>query len=130
MALEPYYHQPPPNSPPPPKEYKFRIIGYAKYQDYVLTTWRVNSNDGKNPKFPDRPGRVDGQTLWRIKHHLVSRAGKILLYQDEPPLLEGQRRHPKHPIKERLNPAMGQYGVPPAAAIALQDPSNYVVIEP
>jgi hypothetical protein len=130
MALDPFYFQHPPGSPPPTEEYKFRIIGYAKYQDYVLTTWRVDSNDGKNPRFPDRPGHVDGQTLWRIKHHLISRPGKLLLYQKEPPLEVGQRTFPKHPIKGRLNPALGRYGLPPTVAIALQDPANYVVIEP
>jgi len=131
MPLEPYYHQPPPGYPLPPPEYNFRIVGYARYQDYVLTTWRVDSNDGLNPLLPGRPGYSDGQTLWRLKAHLYSHAGQLLLYRRKKQPEEGRNLPPpRHPINDKLSPALGRYGVPPAAAIALQDPANYVVIEP
>lgn len=130
MQLEPFYEQPPPDRTHPPKEYKFRIVGYSRYQDYVLTTWRVENGDGLNPRSPNARGYVDGQTLWRVKTHLHSQAEKILLYSGERLPQPGVMPIIGHPIKDVLHPSLGRFGLPPAAAIALQDPANYIVIEP
>lgn len=124
-----YFFQYPADLPPLEPEQSFRIIGYAQAGEYTLVKWRLHFGfdvpNGDN---------LESESLYRGKELLGSDRleGNLPLYQAPEPMSEGASVMPEIQVSvwDQMDAKIGTFGVPPAIAIALRDPKNYVCFDP
>lgn len=118
--LEPFFFQmPDPNAWQP--GLVFRVLGYARVDAYTLVKWRFGGEDEYSI----------GETLYRDRVMVVSGGGSIpLVAAPAPPEDDDRSKVSEHSVWKHIDPAVGAYGIPPAIAMALRDPRNYVCFDP
>lgn len=126
--LEPYFFQFPPNYPPPTPENNFRITGYSRVDIYTLTFWKIDILAIGRDDFVRIVAKT-GQSLWRDREHLTSSMLGLGFYK---PITinpgPSKMREPTS-LEDRLGKHVGDYGIPVAIAIALNNPENIVWFE-
>jgi len=120
--LEPYFFQTPPSLDWQPGLI-FRLLGYARVSEYTLVKWRFG-------------GEVEygtGETLYRDRLILASGGGVLPLYEEPQPIdpdIASGTPEVMATVWDRMDSSMGQFGVPPAIAMALRNPANYACFDP
>lgn len=117
--LDPFFFQ-----MPNPERLKpgliFRVTGYAQVEEYTLVSWRF----GKEDEY------ATGETLYRDRTLIATGGGTLPLYEPKIPNEKSSTPRPEEQgVLSRVNTSIGQFGLPPAIAVALRDPLNYVAFE-
>ena len=110
--LEAFFYQTPDGRLPP--ETIDRITGYARVEPYTLVFWR-------------RGGEVEyatGETLYKGRAILDWTGGQLALYRPTVAPEHSSSPPERSSVWNQIDARVGQYGVPPAVAIALRDPKN------
>lgn len=114
--LDPFFFQMPNPKPLEPGQI-YRITGYAQIEEYTLVSWR----------FGGAEEYATGETLYRDRTLIATGGGALPLYEPKASPDKSQTPPPEEQgVLSRVNASIGQYGVPPAVAVALRDPLNYV----
>ena len=110
--LEAFFYQTPNGALPPGTV--FRVTGYARVEPYTLVFWRWGDEDEY----------ATGETLYKGRVKLAWSGGQLPMY--EPAVAPEHSASPaeQHSVWDQIDGRIGQFGVPPAVAIALRHPRN------
>jgi hypothetical protein len=127
--LDPFYLQPSPiadNTEVLIETYK--VIAYSQVNQFVLIYWKIESSSPIFSRKTSQPEYIplEGQTLWKGKTHIFTRAGKTSLLKPKTTrLLPGTApKIHKNWLEEAAKEGQPYYGIPEAIAIQLQSPAS------
>lgn len=98
-----------------PSGFYFKILGYSKSGDFVLTRWREGQGLGYD---------AFGENLWKGRTPIDTDSGQIAL-PTTPPIPEKSAMRTNVRTWDRINSQVGNLGMTLAIAKALRDYKNY-----
>jgi len=123
--LDPFYLQPSSEAKDASNIQDYQVIAYSQVNGYVLIHWKVSET------IAIRGTNIQkiffaGQTLWKEKTHIFTRAGKTRLLKPKTTrFLPGTApKINKNWLEEAAKEGQPYYGIPEAIAIQLQSPAS------
>jgi hypothetical protein len=123
--LDPFYLQPSSEAEGASNIQDYQVIAYSQVNEYVLIHWKVSE------RIAIRGTNIQkiffsGQTLWKGKTHIFTRAGKTRLLKPKATrLLPGTApKINKNWLEEAAKEGQPYYGIPEAIAAKLESPAS------